>query len=79
SDKPELSLKTIISAIEGDSLFTGCGFGLKHCDEKNPCPLHFSYAPIRDAINELVERETIQTLAGNESKLREFSLNRKNE
>lgn len=61
--KEVLPIKNIIVSIEGDSLFSGCGFGLKHCDENNPCPLHFSYAPIREAINNLVSDETIQGLA----------------
>lgn len=63
SSKEDLPLKKVIVSIEGESLFRGCGFGLKHCDENNPCPLHFSYAPIRDAINNLVANETIQSLA----------------
>ena len=61
--KENLPLKKVIVSIEGDSLFSGCGFGLIHCDENNPCPLHFSYAPIREAINNLVSNETIQSLA----------------
>ena len=61
--KEDLQLRKVIVFIEGDSLFSGCGFGLKHCDENNPCPLHFSYAPIRDAIEKLVTEETIQGLA----------------
>jgi len=63
TEKENLSLKKVIVSIEGDSLFNGCGFGLKHCDENNPCPLHYSYAPIREAINNLVSDETIQSLA----------------
>lgn len=62
-EKEDLPLKRLIVSIEGDSLFNGCGFGLKHCDEKNPCPLHYSYAPIRDAIDRLVTEESIQSLA----------------
>ncbi len=61
--KDDLTLIDVIVSIEGDSLFKGCGFGLKHCDENNPCPLHFEYAPIRDGINNLVEGQTIQSLA----------------
>jgi Rrf2 family protein len=64
-EKENLPLKKIIVSIEGESLFSGCGFGLKHCDENNPCPLHFNYAPIREAINNLVTDETIQGLARN--------------
>jgi Rrf2 family protein len=62
-NKPDLPLIKLISAIEGDSSFSGCGFGLKHCNKNNPCPLHEKYAPIRESINKLVSEETVQSLA----------------
>jgi Rrf2 family protein len=62
-EKPDLPLKKLISAIEGDKSFSGCGIGLKNCDENNPCPLHDKYAPIRDSINKLVSGATVQSLA----------------
>lgn len=61
--KPDLSLRELISAIEGTKTFSGCGFGLKNCDDKNPCPMHKHYAPIRESIFKLVSDETIQSLA----------------
>jgi Rrf2 family protein len=61
--KPDLPLINLISATEGDRSFSGCGIGLKNCDENNPCPLHEKYAPIRDSINKLVSVETVQSLA----------------
>ena len=61
--KPDLPLKAVILAIEGVKTFAGCGFGLNHCDENNPCPLHGQYAPIRVAINQLISGNTIQSLA----------------
>ncbi len=66
-EKPDLLLKDCIVAIEGEGLFTGCGFGLKQCDEKNPCPLHDRYAAIRNSLNDLVSQETIGSLAGKRS------------
>lgn len=63
SEKPDLTLSKLIISIEGDSSFTGCGFGLRQCSEKNPCPVHEKYAPIREAIKKLVSEETIQSLA----------------
>ena len=63
-DKPDLPLADLIEAVEGGSAFSGCGFGLKHCDENNPCPLHEKYAPVRDSLNKLLSEETIQSLAG---------------
>lgn len=74
--KGDLQIKKVIISIEGDSLFNGCGFGLKHCDENNPCPLHFSYAPIREGIEKLVTEETIQSLALKLDKNEKFTLNR---
>ena len=62
TEKPELTLKDLILSIEGDRTISGCGFGLKHCDNENPCPLHDQYAEIRDAIEKLVSTETIQSL-----------------
>ncbi len=62
-NKPAIPLKKVILAIEGDKIFTGCGFGLSQCDEENPCPLHNSYGPIRESISRLLSHETIQNLA----------------
>jgi Rrf2 family protein len=63
NDMPDLPIKVLIKATEGGNLLSGCGFGLRHCDSNNPCPLHEKYSPIREAINSLVSTETIQSLA----------------
>jgi len=73
-NKPDLPLVRLITVTEGDKSFSGCGFGLKHCNENNPCPLHEKYAPIRDSINKLVSEETVQSLAEKVYK-NELSLN----
>jgi len=66
--KAELTLMELIVSIEGDTLFCGCGFGLKQCDHNHPCPFHEKYAPIREAMAALVSEETIQNLAKKEMK-----------
>ena len=72
-EKANLPIKDLIIAIEGNKLFVGCGFGMKKCDCENPCPLHDQYAPIRNALNELVSTATIQSLAqGDELSLQEL-------
>lgn len=76
TSKEDLPLQKIIISIEGDALFNGCGFGLKKCDENNPCPLHESYAPIRNAIENLVTNETIQSLASKNADGSKVVLNR---
>lgn len=59
----DLSIRDVIIHTEGTNMLDGCGFGLKHCNCENPCPLHEHYAPIRDSINQLVSSQTIQSLA----------------
>ncbi|MFV0346022.1 MAG: RrF2 family transcriptional regulator [Bacteroidales bacterium] len=77
--KKALSLREVVVAIEGDAIFCGCAFGLTQCDEDSPCPLHESYSPIRDALNDFVDRETIQSLVGSNYSTFNFALNRKKE
>ena len=63
TDKPDLQLINLISSTEGDRSYSGCGFGRKHCDSDNPCPLHEKYTSIRESINKLISEETVQSLA----------------
>jgi len=63
TDKPDLQLINLISSTEGDRSYSGCGFGHKHCDSDNPCPLHEKYTSIRESINKLISEETVQSLA----------------
>jgi Rrf2 family protein len=62
-EKDDMSLKSLINLTGENKVLDSCGFGLKKCDSDKPCPLHEQYAPIRDAINNLVSTETIQSLA----------------
>lgn len=63
--KPDLPLKSVIRAIEGEKAYSGCGFGLKSCSDEQHCSLHEQYAPIRESINKLVSENTVQSLARN--------------
>lgn len=63
AQRSPVPIKDVIVAVEGGDILTGCAFGLKFCDESNPCPLHTRYAPIREAMNRLVSDETVQSLA----------------
>ncbi|MBK7628749.1 MAG: hemerythrin domain-containing protein [Bacteroidales bacterium] len=63
ADKPELTIKELIYAVEGDKKITGCGFGLEICGSDNQCSIHDQYVPIREAIEKLISTETIQSLA----------------
>lgn len=60
----KMTLAQIVSAIDGDLLFTGCGLGLKECSEIEPCPLHDKFKGIRAGIKKMLEESTIEAMAG---------------
>jgi DNA-binding IscR family transcriptional regulator len=41
-------------AIDGNKLITSCCLGLKDCSEKNPCPVHHDFKPIRKKIQTML-------------------------
>ena len=58
-----IRLIDIVTALDGDQLFTGCGLGLKTCSESNPCPIHDAFKSIRDQMADMLSNTTIQELA----------------
>lgn len=63
-DQPKMTLIQIVSAIDGDLLFTRCGLGLKECSEEEPCPLHDRFKGLRAGIKKMLEDATIEVMAG---------------
>lgn len=59
-----LNLAQIVEAIDGDQIFMGCGLGLERCDASRPCPVHFKFASVRDALSEMLHKTTLKELAG---------------
>ncbi|PZF71698.1 RrF2 family transcriptional regulator [Taibaiella soli] len=52
-------LSDIVSAVDGDAIFTGCGLGLSQCSEINPCPLHAEFKKVRNQITHMLTTTTI--------------------
>lgn len=52
-------LADIITALEGDEIFTGCGMGLSYCSEDNPCPLHNEFKKVRNQLTHMLYSTTI--------------------
>lgn len=77
AEMPDRSLRDIVLALEGESAFHACLFGLKNCNANEPCPLHHRYAKIKEDLNELVTVETIRSLTEKMLKEedREFGIN----
>lgn len=58
----ELKLCTVVSAIDGDAIYKGCGLGLSHCNEKLPCPVHNQFKLVRDELKNMLESTTLFSL-----------------
>src|SRR3546814_93807 len=64
-EQGNINLKQIVEAIDGTSLFTGCGLGLKECSELQPCPIHNKFKGIRDALQQMLAETTVEQLPVN--------------
>jgi Rrf2 family protein len=51
----KVTLAEIVTAVDGDQLFSGCGLGLKACNENKPCPIHDEFKIIRNKLKSLLE------------------------
>lgn len=58
-------LSDVVEAVDGSSLFTGCGLGLAYCSETNPCPLHHEFKAIRNQLKDLLEQTRIVDFSEN--------------
>ena len=62
-NQSSLTLYDVIHVVEGDACFNKCGFGLKQCNDANPCPFHEKYKLVRDDFFAIVKTETIKSLS----------------
>ena len=58
-----IMLSSIVSAIDGDNIYKGCGLGLKKCSERMPCPVHDQFKKIRGELKLMLERTSVKELA----------------
>ena len=61
-DPAEVSLMEVVTIIENGTRIDRCVLGSKDCDDTSPCPLHYQWAPIKHAANQMLETKTIQDL-----------------
>jgi Rrf2 family transcriptional regulator, iron-sulfur cluster assembly transcription factor len=59
----DIKLSQLVSALEGDRVFTGCGLGLSDCSETHPCPIHDKFKSIRNGLSKMLETTTLEELA----------------
>lgn len=58
----ELRLSEIVKVLDGDKIYTGCGLGLKQCNAKSPCPLHYKFVEIRNGLKNMLESNTLNDI-----------------
>lgn len=59
----DIKLSHIVTALDGDSVFTGCGLGLSQCSEEHPCPVHEKFKIIRNELAHMLENTNLEELA----------------
>lgn len=59
----KIKLSQIVYALDGDSIYNGCGLGLNECNANKPCPLHDKFASIRDELKDMLQNTTLYELA----------------
>jgi|AntRauTorckE6833_2_1112554.scaffolds.fasta_scaffold34614_2 Rrf2 family protein len=63
NSRPEdITLIVIIDAIDGLDVFNQCGIGFKKCDDNHPCPIHHDYKKLRNRVESLFNKKTLQKL-----------------
>ncbi|WP_281989230.1 RrF2 family transcriptional regulator [Aquimarina aggregata] len=62
-NKMNTKLSEVVSVLDGDAIYTGCGLGLKQCDANSPCPLHFKFVEIRDGLRNMLENTSLLSIA----------------
>ncbi len=55
----KITLSQIVSVLDGDKIYTGCGLGLEQCDEESPCPLHYKFVEVRDKLQTMLQENTL--------------------
>ena len=59
----QIKLSQIVTALDGDRVFTGCGLGLNQCSEDHPCPVHDKFKSFRNELAFMLENTNLEELA----------------
>jgi Rrf2 family protein len=57
----QVSIADIVKATDGLGLYTDCVLGLKVCNEKKPCPVHYEYKEIKKHFIEMLEHNNLES------------------
>ena len=59
----KILVNDIVVAIDGRKVLESCVLGLPGCGHQAPCPMHASWAEVRNRFCKMLEETSLQTLA----------------
>ena len=59
----QINLAQIVTAIDGNEIYTSCGLGINHCSKEHPCPLFSKFHGIRKELSFMLENTNLEELA----------------
>lgn len=59
----KIKLSEIVSIIDGDSIYIGCGLGFQNCNEDKPCPIYDKFKLIRHDLKQMLETTSLLDLS----------------
>jgi Rrf2 family protein len=69
SPAAQVSVRSVVEAIEGPRFFERCVFFSDECSERRPCQLHAMWADIRPSLMAQIDSTSVQNLAAAKSEL----------
>lgn len=61
--REKADLMSVVALIEGDGFVEECVLGLKVCEDRTACPLHFKWRPVRERMVAILKEQTLENLA----------------
>ncbi len=59
----KIKLSQIVIAIDGNSVYEGCGLGFNNCNDNKPCVIHHKFKPIRTDLKHMLETTSLRDLS----------------
>lgn len=63
SQMKRIRLADLVNAIDGNSIYSGCGLGLPSCNEDHPCPIHHKFKEVRSLLHKVLVETSLYDLA----------------
>lgn len=56
----QITVRAVVTALDGEDLFSKCVLGLPGCTKDHPCPLHNNWITSRSAIEQMMSEKTLE-------------------